>query len=42
MTLSYYMIVDMKDCIHVQYLIISKSYSDDCTISLTKHNIALI
>ena len=33
------MIVDRKD--HVQYLTVSKSYSDDCTYSLTKHNLAL-
>ena len=31
--------VDRKD--HVQYLIVSKSYSDDCTYSLTEQNIAL-
>ena len=32
-------IVDRKD--HVQYLTVSKGYSDDCTCSLTEHNIAL-
>ena len=32
------MIVDRKD--HVQYLTVSKSYSDECTCSLTEQNIA--
>ena len=32
------MIVDRKD--HVQYLTVSKSFSDDCTRSLTEQNIA--
>ena len=36
------MIVDRKDRMHVQYLTLSKSYSDDCTCSLTEQNIALI
>ena len=30
-------IVDRKD--HVQYLTVSKSYSDNCTCSLTEQNI---
>ena len=29
-------IVDMRD--HVQYLTVSKSYSDNCTYSLTEQN----
>ena len=33
------MIVGRKD--HVQYLTVSKSYSDDCTCSLTEQNILL-
>ena len=32
-------IVDRKD--HIQYPTVSKSYSDDCTCSLTEQNIAL-
>ena len=39
MTLNYNMIVDRKD--QVQYLTVSKSYSDDYTCSLTEDNIAL-
>ena len=39
MTSSYNMIVDRKD--HVQYLTVSKSYSDDCSGSFTEQNIAL-
>ena len=39
MTLSCNMTVDRKD--HVQYLTVSKSYSDDCTCSLTEQNLAL-
>ena len=30
------MVVDWKD--HVQYLTVSKSYSDNCTCSLTEQN----
>ena len=33
------MTVDRKD--HVQYLTVSKSYSDNCTCSLTEQNLAL-
>ena len=33
------MIVDRKD--HVQYLTVSKTYSDDCTCSLTEKNVAI-
>ena len=33
------MIVDRID--HVQYLTVSKSYSDNCTCSLTEQNITL-
>ena len=33
------MIVDRKD--HVQYLTVSKRFSDDCKCSLTEQNIAL-
>ena len=32
-------IVDRGD--HVQYLTVSKSYSDNCTCSLTEHNTTL-
>ena len=32
-------IVDRKD--HVQYLTVSKSYSDNCTCSLTEQNTTL-
>ena len=32
-------IVDTKE--HVQYLTVSKSYSDNCTCSLTEQNIAI-
>ena len=32
-------IVDRRD--HVQYLTVSKSYSDNCTCSLTEQNTAL-
>ena len=39
MTSSCNFIVDRKD--HVQYLTVSKSYSDNCTCSLTEQNIAL-
>ena len=39
MTRSCSTIVDRKD--HVQYLKVSKCYSDDCTCSLTERNIAL-
>ena len=39
MTASNNTIVDRKD--HVQYLTVSKSYSDDCTCSLTEQNIAI-
>ena len=39
MTVSYNTIVDRKD--HEQYLTVYKSYSDDCTCSLTEHNIAI-
>ena len=38
MTVSYSTIVDKKD--HVQYLTVSKSYSDDCT-ALTEHIIVI-
>ena len=33
------MVVDRTD--HVQYLTVSKSYSDNCTYSLTEQNITL-
>ena len=36
MTWSSNTFFDKKD--HVQYLTVSKSYSDDCTCSLTKQN----
>ena len=39
MILSCNMIVDRKD--NVQYLIVSKNYSDDCICSLSEQNIAL-
>ena len=39
MTLSCNLTVDRKD--HVQYLTVSKGYSDDCTCSLTEQNLAL-
>ena len=39
MILSYNLIVDRKD--HVQYLTVSKNYSDDCICSLSEQNIAL-
>ena len=39
MILSCYINVDRRD--HVQYLTVSKSYSDDCTCSLTEQNITL-
>ena len=34
-----HLLVDRKD--HLQYLTASKSYSDDCTCSLTEQNITL-
>ena len=33
------MVVDRRD--HVQYLTVSKSYSDNCTCSLTEQSITL-
>ena len=39
MTSSCNTIVDMKD--HKHYLSLSKSYSDDCTCSLTEQNIGI-
>ena len=39
MTLSCNRMVDRKDL--VQYLTVSKSYSDDCTCSFTEQNIAI-
>ena len=33
------MVVDRRD--HAQYLAVSKSYSDDCTCSLTEQNTTL-
>ena len=33
------MVVDRRD--HVKYLTVSKSYSDNCTCSLTEHNTTL-
>ena len=35
----YIMVVDRRD--HVQYLTVSKSYSDNCTCSLTEQNTTL-
>ena len=39
MIISCNTIVDRRD--HVQYLTVSKSYSDNCTCSLTEQNTAL-
>ena len=39
MIISCNMIVDRRD--HVQYLTVSKSYSDNCTCSLTEQNTTL-
>ena len=39
MKISYNMVVDRRD--HVQYLTVSKSYSDNCTCSLTEQSITL-
>ena len=39
MTLSCNTIVERKD--HVQYLIVLKSYSDDCTCSQIEQNIVI-
>ena len=39
MIISCNMIVDRRD--HVQYLTVSKSYSDNCTYSLTEQNTTL-
>ena len=39
MAISCNTIVDRRD--HVQYLTVSKSYSDNCTCSLTEHNTTL-
>ena len=39
MIISCNTIVDRRD--HVQYLTVSKSYSDNCTCSLTEQNITL-
>ena len=39
MIISYDMVVDRRD--HVQYLTVSKSYSGNCTCSLTEQNITL-
>ena len=39
MKISYNMVVDRRD--HVQYLTVSKSYSDNCTCSLTEQSILL-
>ena len=39
MIISYNMVVDRRG--HVQYLTVSKSYSDNCTFSLTEQNITL-
>ena len=39
LTLSCNTIVDRKD--HIQYLTVSKSYSDNYTCSLTEQNIAI-
>ena len=36
---NFNMVVDRKD--HVQYLTVSKSYSDNCTCSLTEQNTTL-
>ena len=36
MIISCNTIVDMRD--HIQYLTVSKSYSDNCTCSLTEQN----
>ena len=40
MIISCNTIVDRRD--HVQYLTVSKSYSDNCTCSLTEQNTTLI
>ena len=39
MKISYNIFVDRRD--HVQYLTVSKSYSDNCTCSLTEQRITL-
>ena len=39
MIISCNMVVDRRD--NVQYLTVSKSYSDNCTCSLTEQNITL-
>ena len=39
MIINYNTIVDRRD--HVQYLTVSKSYSDNCTCSLTEQNTTL-
>ena len=39
MIINYNTIVDRRD--HVQYLTVSKSYSDNCTYSLTEQNTTL-
>ena len=39
MKISYNIAVDRRD--HVQYLTVSKSYSDNCTCSLTEQSITL-
>ena len=39
MIISYNTIVDRRD--HVQYLTVSKSYSDNCACSLTEQNTTL-
>ena len=39
MIISYNTIVDRRH--HVQYLTVSKSYSDNCTCSLTEQNTTL-
>ena len=39
MKISYNMVVDRRD--HAQYLTVSKSYSDNCTCSLTEKSITL-
>ena len=39
MKISYNIVVDRRD--HVQYLTVSKSYSDNCTCSLTEQSISI-
>ena len=39
MIISCNMVVNMRD--HIQYLTVSKSYSDNCTCSLTEQNTIL-